>query len=260
MDLRQLAQIMVVAVPFFVLAGAGWAWRKLRKRITLRKASAVLTDVVMDEDLGTLSGKIGGRTVRAALTSRGEGSSSKAWTEVRVERGGPSVDVSLWVQGVLDTIDVKRGLAVDVVVGDPAFDGRFVIEGAPATAVQEVFADAELRSALLAVRGIEATQPGSTVMVARPGWVWGNDLALMIKAAWLLTVRVCEVEEARVERDASVYRGAPELADRSGEAELAALERARWMRKKKAQSHTILLLTLLAIFVLFWCYAAFSPR
>lgn len=260
MELKQVAQLAAMTIPFWCIVGAQWAWRKLRLKTTLKKASAVLTEVQIDEDRGTLTGKIGGRSVSAALTSRGEGSSSKAWTEVRVERGGPAVDVSLWVQGLLDTIDVKRGLAVDVVVGDPAFDGRFVIEGAPEAAVREVFADADLRSALLAVRGVEATQPGSVVMVARPGWVWGEDLARMIRAAWLLTARVCEVAKDADEAGATPYRGAPEVSDPIAAADLAALERARAMRKKKTETRAIVITALVLLFVAFWGYAAFGPR
>jgi hypothetical protein len=223
----------------------------------LRRTALVLENAVIDADLGIVTGSIGGRAVRCKLTHRGDGSGAVAWTEVHVETGGPTVQLELRPQSLLETIDVHRGIALDITTGDAEFDRAFIVEGAPGDAVREVL-DPALRATLLRLGGeIDLTQPGNSLLLGRKGWAWGEQLAVLATTAGTLASRMAAVAAARGQHGQGVYR-APNAEMKSSE--LEALARARSLRAKKPLTRTVVLLTVAGLFFAAWLASIFWPR
>jgi hypothetical protein len=255
-DVKSLAGLGVPVGLFFGYIALERAWWRYRRRSTLQRASLVLTEPSLDEERGLLTGRVGGRTVRCELTSRGEGSSSTAWTEVTVTMEGPRFDLELRPQGLTESIDLQRGMAIDVMVGDAAFDSVFIVEGAPAAAVRAVFADAELRRALVAVGPIDVTRTRDTLALGAKGWLWGDRLAKLAETAGRLAARVAEVSAA--EARAEIYRAAPR--DPARDAEVRALEEAREARRTKVSARSMAIGVGVALFIVAWLAAVLVPK
>ncbi|HQY61433.1 MAG TPA: hypothetical protein PK141_08575 [Polyangiaceae bacterium] len=258
MDAKSLALLAVPFVLTFGSAGLGWVWRRFRKRSALRRAALVLTDPVLDEERGVLTGRVGGRPVRCALTSRGKGSGASPWTEVTVTMEGPVLDFELRPQSLTETIDLHRGMAIDVQLGDPAFDRAFIVEGAPAAAVRAVFADAALRSALVELGSIDVTRTDDTLDLGAKGWLWGERLAKLAETAGRLAARVAEVSAEEARPAQSTYRPTPR--DPTREAERRALADARATRKTKVGANTIAIIVFVVLFMVAWVAAVVAPR
>lgn len=250
---------MALGVPvglFFGYVALEWAWRRHRRRAALRRAALVLTEPSLDEERGVLTGRVGGRPVRCELTSRGEGSSATPWTEVTVSMEGPMFDLELRPQGLMESIDLQRGMAIDVTIGDAAFDRAFIVEGAPAAAVRAVFADAELRGALVALGAIDVTRTSESLAFGAKGWLWGDRLAKLAETAGRLAARVAQVSAAEAREE--VYRPAPR--DPARDAEVRALQVARAARRTKVSARTIVIGICVTLFVAAWVAAVVAPR
>jgi len=102
-----------------------------------------------------------------------------------------------------------RGLAVDVVVGDPVFDEAFIVEGAPAEIIRELL-NPELRQALLALRPVEVTTSAGTMVVASPGQIVDLVPARRLIAA---AVALGRVRAASASADAALDEGGLRLGD-----------------------------------------------
>lgn len=70
-----------------------------------------------------------------------------AWTELRARSAGVPVELSVRPELAGEGIDKLLGMTVDLEVGDAGFDGRFVVEAAPARVARTMLRD-ELRAAL----------------------------------------------------------------------------------------------------------------
>lgn len=256
MDWKNLAGLALALGLFFGSIAFESAWRRYRRRSTLLRAALVLTEPSFDEERGVLTGRVGGRPVLCELTSRGEGSSSTAWTEVTVTMEGPMFDLELRPQGLTESIDLERGMAIDVMVGDPAFDSVFIVEGAPAAAVRAVFADPELRRALVAVGPIEVTRTRDTLAFGAKGWLWGDRLAKLAETGGRLAARVAEVSAAEAREE--VYRAAPR--DPAKDAEVRALEEARDARRTKVSARSMAIGVGVALFIVAWLAAVLVPK
>ena len=242
---------------FAAVAGIPMLWERYRKRSALAHVAKRFTDAVIDNDRGTVAGSFDGRPVRCALTSRGDGSSAVSYTEVSVGMSGPSIQLELRPQSLAETIDVRRGLAVDVTTGDAAFDRAFIVEGAPADAVRQVLEDTMLRASILALGKIEVTQQPGTLIFARPGWVWGAELITMADVAGTLAASLAAVGARTGPSHAGSYRSQP---DAGHGAELDALEEVRARRGRKMRTRSIVLLAAALLFVAFWTAGVFWPR
>ncbi len=246
---------------FFAYVALHSAWTRHRRATTLRRAAAALTDAVVDAEQGTVTGYVAGRAARCELALRGSGRSSVAWMEVTITLGGPTIDLQLRPQTLGEEIDLKRGMSIDVTTGDPAFDRKFIVEGAPTSAVREVLADEPLRLALAGLGAVEATQSDGALMLAKKGWLWGHDLATMATTAGTLAARLCEVASKlpRAERDA--YRGErPVAGGAEADRDRSALATARATRARKPTAVSVFIGVGVALFVLVWLAAVFAPR
>ncbi len=106
---------------------------------------------------------------------RGSGSSSVNWTEITAAiPAAYPLAIYLHPTGWFDRGKIERGEMTDVVVGDAAFDDKFVVEAAPASVIRELF-DARVRRFLLELGALEIetvpTETGRGIKLAIRGWV-----------------------------------------------------------------------------------------
>ena len=94
-------------------------------------------------------GEIGGAQIGFRMTTRGSGKSTTYWTEVDAELPA-KYPLRLFVRrhGWRDQTKIDRGEMVDVIVGDPEFDNRFLVEAAPAQ-IARILLDPRERSYLM---------------------------------------------------------------------------------------------------------------
>lgn len=86
----------------------------------------------------------GDRVVEVRVRPHGK---RDAWTELRARSAGVPVELSVRPELAGEGIDKLLGMTVDLEVGDAGFDGRFVVEAAPARVARTMLRD-ELRAAL----------------------------------------------------------------------------------------------------------------
>ncbi|HET9993295.1 MAG TPA: hypothetical protein VFQ65_32385 [Kofleriaceae bacterium] len=87
-----------------------------------------------------VAGKCDGVQIAYRLVTRGSGSNTEQWTEVRAQLPDAyPLAIYMRRQGWLDRRRIERGEVVDVELGDAAFDARFLIEAAPAAVIAKLF-------------------------------------------------------------------------------------------------------------------------
>jgi len=144
---------------------------------------------------------------------------------------------------------VRAGRAVDIIVGDEAFDDAFIVEAAPSDVAKKLL-DAEIRRMLLAMRPVRLCVAKETLWLDVIGVVGHVAIAKsMLELVLSLTRRLGEIPRAIAEeRMTAEAREAPGAAYRGttpgsalasdgwspqGEKELATLLRARERRQRR---------------------------
>jgi hypothetical protein len=123
----------------------------------------------VDPDTGTAWCRQKGFDVKFQFATRGSGSSSESWTEVEVTVACQPLLLTMREHHRRDKGLIKDGLAVDVTIGDPGIDERYMIEGAPAAVVKSLFSPAVVRGIhAIAPDEIETTSLG--LKLAKKGW------------------------------------------------------------------------------------------
>jgi hypothetical protein len=166
---------------------------------------------------------------------------------------------------------VRAGRAVDVIVGDQAFDDAFIVEAAPSDVAKKLL-DAEIRRMLLAMRPVRLGVAKDTLWLDVMGVVGHVAIAKsMLELVLALTRRVGEIPRAIAEermtaeaREApgAAYRGttpgsagAVEGWSPQGGKELATLLLARRRRLQRTWTTTGIGIALYLAFALgtMWC-------
>ena len=168
-------------------------------------------EVVVNPDTGVARATVRGLPLRFHFTSRGSGSSSESWTEVEVDVPHEPLVLSLRLQTKRDWILVRDGLAVDIQLGDPEFDEKYLVEGAPAAIATRVLDPAVRRKLLLDEPNEVETRPFG-VLVARKGWREApadiQSLAdLAVSIAQNIAPAIAESRKAEAPPPESAYRG-----------------------------------------------------
>lgn len=181
---------------------------------------------------------------------RDDGGTMHASTAIHVERPTTEVLLRLVVERRWDQERVERGELVDVVIGDAAFDRRFLVEGAPAARVRALFGSSpELRRRLL--EGLPSLEelsidPGGVRLSLRR-YPNAEELAAAVEV-------VLHVARALGNAPAG-YRSAPDGQTASETQEMHAL-RDRFARRLAAEDRrgcifVVALLLGLAVFLIF---------
>jgi hypothetical protein len=200
--------------------------------------------------------------VNYRFVSRGSGSSTEQWTEVRAQLPD-AYPLAIYIrrQGWLDRGRIERGEVVDVELSDVAFDARFLIEAAPAAVIAKLF-DAQARQFLMRQGDVtletEDTD-GKCLVLSLRGWIEDPTAAEhLVEELTRIVRRVREAFEATntatIEatgspfREMPVVREDPRAAERQ-RAEVQRLERKRASRFAHQRLTAIIFLAVLAFVV-----------
>lgn len=209
-----------VGVLVVIAAVVGIIYAAIRhNNVTRARRAALLSetlgkedpDVVVVPDTGIARATVRGLPVRFHFTTRGSGSSSESWTEVEVDVPHEPVVLSLRLQTKRDWILVRDGLAIDIQLGNPEFDEKYLVEGAPAAIVSRVLDPAVQRKLLLdAPDEVETRAFG--VLVARKGWRETpadiqSFVDLAVSIAENIAPAIAESRKAEAPPPESAYRG-----------------------------------------------------
>jgi hypothetical protein len=203
----------------------------------------------LDERHGCARGSRNGVRVVYRLATHGSGSSATSVTEVDAEITVPSGFVMLLrPQSLVDPFLVRRGLAVDVTVGDDKFDRAFLVEAAPADVIRAAL-DVHMRARLLAVHPVKVETCDVGLRLTRNGWEHGRAaIWTMLDIVALLAVAVGAASEKALRGDAAAatgYRGAANVElDLARDAEHVLVKRAQ------ARRHVTGVLVIVALVVL----------
>ena len=222
-------------------------------------------------DSSSIRGVMNGVSYDYKFVTRGSGSSAESWTELEVALA-PGYPFALRFE------DHRRhDEVVDVEVGSPEFDNRFLLEGAPATVVAKLFTPIDQRWLLqFAKRAIEiqtkAGRTGEVLMIAMRGWT--EDVAEIrerCEIAVAMAGRVRELHRALDQGAAQLvlanadapYRPLPseaplELSRQERDNEVTALVAAQQQRNlRRAAAQRSVLIVLMAIVVIAAAVATF---
>jgi hypothetical protein len=157
------------------------------------------------------------------------------WTELSVEITPARLLLELRPQTVRELRLVHDGEAVDLILGDAAFDRAYVVEGAPEVVVRELL-DAALRARLVAAAPLLVRCDGPEITVARPDWFIEPEEALTLLELALDLAEAVPAAARRAQRAGELsgdpYRSVPnDAAARAARIEeLAALVTLRGRR------------------------------
>jgi len=139
--------------PILILLGmatVGW----LRRSSLLRRYEAIAERTglsVMPKILNPseVRGLFLDRQLVMSITGRRRQTFRKRWTRVAVDLKNPeSIGLHMWRQGTIDRLIMSAG-ATEVLVDDPEFDRRFVIQSRDEALVVKIFGNRELLQLIL---------------------------------------------------------------------------------------------------------------
>jgi hypothetical protein len=234
--------------------------------VSIRRAAPSLRDAL--EDAGAERIRTEGDSVHALLRGRPIHCVRLAQdltSPVRIEAstpapaGSPALTMSLRPQGPADADRVKRGEAIDVVVGDRVFDAEFLVEAAPAETAKAVLAH-DVRDSLKELAPCELDVDGERIVVRKAGVEPdGAEPAMMahllLEVADRLAAAGGALERARLGAlgEGQAYRGptaessAQALGVMEGAAEIARLKDIFRRRRSSRRVRIALPLAVLAV-------------
>ena len=241
---------LVLLVALGVIASAAFASTRARKRTieetfrTLGAEPRRVTERPSIQGLGlwAIEGRIHGQTVRYALRAGSKSRPKRTVCVASVPAGTP-LEMELRPETPHEVSQVEHGRAIDLVLGDEAFDDSFIVEAAPSDMARALL-DRNTRTALLAFYPCVLTLAGGELRFVN------TDVAsrLATLPAQLLEQRLAEGREG----EALGYRGPTPAAMRALErsprdaSELAALHEARARRRRVSRAVN---LTIIAVAV-----------
>lgn len=194
-----------------------------------------------------LDAVVRGVPVRWDVLGGGRGNAVHTMCSVRLEQA-PHFLMELRRQTGDELEQVRAGRAIDVVVGDPAFDDAFIVEAAPADVAKKLL-DADTRRGLLAMQPLRLGVSKGTLWIDVIGVVGHVAIARsVLELVLAMARRIGELPRAlaedrmateALEAPGAAYRGATpdsasavEIWSPVAETEMAALVLAR---KRRAQ-------------------------
>lgn len=243
--------IVVLGVLVVVLALRSVERARARRGELLQQSLATEDPaVVVDPKTGAAVCTVRGFPLRFRFTTRGSGSSAESWTEVEVDLPRNPMALLLRRHQSRDARLIKNELAIDIQLGDPVLDVKYLVEGAPLGVVQRVFTPAVQQRVLdLDLDEIESRPSG--IQIARRGWREDPgavqalvDFAVGVAAG--VGPAAAEATKAEAPLPESAYRGSavsPQDQERwqAAQRQVAArqadeVERLEAMRQRRAAS------------------------
>ncbi len=239
--------------------------RELQEALS-KAADGFMLESQIDPETSELSGSVDGIELAYRLVTRGTGKNSESWTECDVTVDTTQLDIALRPQTRSEERWVKKGLARDLLVGDEAFDEKFIVEAAPAELAKRVLSE-DLQTEFLEHHPLEVKISEQGLLVEKRGHIEEPDeIRRFTRMAATLANQMNEAVETKREdrqREAATkgYRGASpaevkrrELKTLEETAELKAL-RAQRKKAENVRSALIVVALLAGLFAL-----SFSQR
>jgi hypothetical protein len=138
-------------VVFFGVLFAGLAFYRWRQLAAIRRG--MMLAGAIDARIAGVDGAVGtihGRLVRYVTVSGNKRGNGYTKASAPLPPGAAMLELHLKPESARDKELVRRGEEVDVIVGEPVFDGAFVVEAAPAHTARALL-DAPTRSTLRAL-------------------------------------------------------------------------------------------------------------
>lgn len=234
--------------------------RRVNRYSDVQAASRILADPHLEDGGQCVRGQLRGRTVTYRRTLRPSGSYSELWTEVDVRVAPMPLRLALRPQTPHEEGMLARGLAVDLVLGDPPFDAAFLVEAAPADVARALLGE-ELRRRLLAMHPIGLVSVDAVLRLEKQGELEEKAVApaieLLLDVAAAIPDAVAEADRATARaraayRDDPAGRAALEAARAAELAKVAALPGARDQYQRRVGCTIVILVlafTLLMVVV-----------
>jgi hypothetical protein len=244
--------LLIVVVAGGLIAATAYATRRDRERAieeTFRRLGAEPRRV--SNALSALSGswaiegRLRGLTIRYGLHAAGKQRPKQTICEARLVEP-TALEMELRPETAREIRQVEHGRAIDLVLGDEAFDDSFIVEAAPSDLARALL-DRNARTGLLSFHPCVVTLSGTDLRFAKTGYLdepaeiarvleLCADLGSRLGAlpAQLLEQRLAENRDG----EAAGYRGPSPSAMRALEqsprdaSELAALHEARAVRRR----------------------------
>jgi hypothetical protein len=249
---------LVIGLTILVIAGAAYAAREARTRTleeTFRRLGAQPTraktrlfsvvSLPLARRHGAVEGCVRGIPLRYSFQTAGRSTPNRTLCEATLVQATELV-MDLRPQTRAAERDVEHGRAIDLALGDAAFDDSFVVEAAPSELATALLDDRNIRTHLLAFSPCHVAIAGAKLTfrkdayLAEPGEI-GRVIEVCAEMASRLNVLPGMLQESRLARSAdgdSGYRGrSPEAIRLAGQnpqgaIELEALHRVRSRRMR----------------------------
>lgn len=220
--------------------------------------------VVVDQNTGSAECRVRGLPVRFRFMTRGSGSNAESWTEVEVDVPSSQLVLAIRRQRARDAALIRDGLAVDIQLGDPVLDERYLVEGAPADVAERVFSPS-VREKLHAIDVDEIDTTPTGIQIARRGWKEEREAVnalvdLAVSLAEAVGPAVTAAKQAAAPPPTSAYRGSAvspqeqqkwlatwKQVEGRHAAEVAGLEAMRQRRAMNERQRAVLIATVIVL-------------
>ncbi len=266
MSILALLVFVGVAAAFLVSA---YGAKQERIRVVSDELRALGASPVSSGN--TIMGSAGGTPVTYELRPGGKNTPNRTFCTALLPPDCPRLELELRPQTAGELRHVEKGRAIDLILGDDAFDDAFIIEAAPAAVARELL-DEPIRAALLTFWPCRLTVAARELCFDKGGFIEQPGevkrlLEMCVAACARLGALSTEFQERQLELarmgDLGGYRGLGPESLRSldrlsgADVELAALDAARARRRVWRRQRTALAATaLVAGVVVFWRLAA----
>jgi hypothetical protein len=251
-----LGTIIVIASGV-ALIGSAYAARQARLRAI--EASFRSFGATPTRSRGAVEGRIEALHVRYALRQGDRSNPKQTVCRVLLSSDLPRLDMDLRPQTRSEVRDVEHGRAIDLVLGDEAFDDSFIVEAAPSELARELL-DERARTSLLAFYPCRLTITGRELRFVKPAYLdepaeIRRVLELCVDLGSRLGALPAQLYERRLAQsrgELSGYRDLPPEAMRALDrpsrdvAELAALQDAR---ARRMASHVVRAMAIVGFFL-----------
>jgi hypothetical protein len=254
MSILALLVFVGVAAAFLVSA---YGAKQERIRVVSDELRALGASPVSSGN--TVMGSAGGTPLTYELRPGGKNTPSRTFCTALLPPDSPRLEMELRPQTPGELRHVEKGRAIDLILGDDAFDDAFIVEAAPSEVARELL-DEPIRAALLTFWPCRLTVAARELCFDKGGFIEQPGevkrlLEMCVAACGRLGALSAEFQERQLELarmgGLGGYRGlAPDALralDRTSgaEVELAALDAARARRRKWRTQRTALAVTAL---------------
>lgn len=228
--------------------------------------------VIVDQKKGSAACIFRGLPSRFRFATRGSGSSAESWTEAECDIAHEHFVLSIRRQHARDDNLLRKGLAVDLQVGNPQFDAQYLVEGAPSSLILRLLTP-EIQRKILECNVDEIDEKPFGMAIARKGWKEDQAniqafMDLVVSIAERIAPALAESKLADAPPPESAYRGgAMSPADQQRwqsaqwhaatqrQAEIAQVEQTRLRRKayeRKKMMVVVVLIVGLMVVIMVW--------